>query len=106
MITIILLVTRHSTLHRVMLAPYVNILRPTQHQLERSQKEVVLRAFKNILSAPTVLSMVATIWAGLPPLIILAVAAGLISIETALEYHFNREKIFQSNGLSLFLRLL
>jgi hypothetical protein len=80
-------------------------LRKLQRKLEGSQKEVVLRAFKNILSAPTVLSMVATIWAGLPPLIILAVAAGLVSIETAREYHFKRERIFQTNGLSLLLRL-
>jgi len=80
-------------------------LRKLQRKLEKSQKEVVLRAFKNLVSAPTALSMLATIWAGLPPLIVLAVAAGLISIETAIEYYFKRERIFQSNGLSLLLKL-
>lgn len=80
-------------------------VRKLQQKLESSSREVVLRALKNLVSAPTVLSMLATIWAGLPPLLVMAVAAGLVSVETALEYHFERNRILQSNGLSLLLRL-
>lgn len=81
------------------------VVRKLQRKLETSRKEVILRAFKNIISAPTVLSVLGTIWAGLPPLLVMAVAASLVSVETALEYHFERTKILQSNGLSLLLRL-
>jgi hypothetical protein len=80
-------------------------VRKLQRKLESSSKEVVLRALKNLVSAPTGLSMLACVWAGLPPLLVMAVAAGLVSMETALEYHFERKRILQSNGLSLLLRL-
>jgi hypothetical protein len=76
-----------------------------QRKLESSQSEVVLRALKKVVSAPTALSMLATIWVGFPPLLVMAVAAGLVSIETALEHYFDHKKILQSNGFSLLLRI-
>lgn len=86
--------------HRIQ--PAVNDL---QRKLEGTSKDVSLQAMKNVASAPTGLSILATIWAGMPPLIVMAVTAGLVSVETALGYHFERRKILQNNGLSLLLRL-
>lgn len=74
-----------------------------QRKLNTSPKEVVLRALKT--ATPTVLPVYAGIWAGMPPLLVMAVAAGLVGIKTALEHHFERKKILQSNGLSLLLQL-
>lgn len=76
-----------------------------QRRLGSLPTEVVQKSFKRLVSVPTGLSVLATIWAGLPPLLVMAVAAGLISIESALSYHFEHEKILQSNGLSLLLKL-
>lgn len=78
--------------------------RDLQRKLRSSRQRTILRTLK-IGSAPTVLSILASIWAGMPTVLVMAVAAGLITIETALAYHFRREKIYQSNGLSLLLRL-
>lgn len=80
-------------------------LQKLQRKLESSPSEVALRALRSLVSAPTALSMLATIWAGLPPLLVMAVTAGLVSVETALAYHFHRKRILQANGLSLLLRL-
>ena len=77
-----------------------------QRKLAGSPGEVALRVLKNSVSAPTALRMLATIWAGFPPLLVMAVAASVVSIETALEYYFDHKKTLQSNGLSLLLRLL
>lgn len=74
-----------------------------QRKLNASTKEVVLRALKT--ATPTVLPVYVGIWAGMPPLLVMAIAAGLVSLETALEYHFKQKKTLQSNGLSLLLRL-
>lgn len=79
-------------------------VRDLQRKLKYSRREVALRALQ-IGSTPTVLSILASIWAGMPAILVMAVAAGLITIDTALTYHFQREKIYQSNGLSLLLRL-
>ncbi|TRZ96559.1 MAG: hypothetical protein D4R82_00835 [Dehalococcoidia bacterium] len=82
-------------------------IEPVAHNLQRklrsSQQQAVLRALP-IGSASTVLSLLASIWAGMPPILVIAVAAGLISLEAALEYYWQRKKIYQSNGLSLLLR--
>lgn len=79
------------------------IVRDLQRKLKSNRQEAVLRALK-IGSAPTVLSVLASIWAGMPAILVMAVVAGLVSIETALGYYSQREKIYQSNGLSLLLR--
>lgn len=88
----------YTTKHRV--KPAVDNL---QRKLKTSREEVVLRALKN--AAPTLLPVLASIWAGMPPLLVMAVAAGLVTVETALGYHFDRKKTLQSNGLSLLLQL-
>jgi hypothetical protein len=79
-------------------------VRDLQHKLKTNQQEAVLQALR-IGSAPTIFSIVASIWAGMPLILAMAVAAGLISIETALTYYFNQKKIYQSNGLSFILHL-
>ena len=76
-----------------------------QRKLASSPREVTLRVLKDSVPAPTGLSMLATIWVGLPLLLVMAVAAGLVSIETALGYCFERKRTLQSNGLSLLFRL-
>lgn len=80
------------------------IVRSLQLKLESSRNEVVLRVLKNMVSVPTGLSILATIWAGLPPLLIMAVTAGLVSVETTLGYYFERKRILQSNYLSLLVK--
>lgn len=42
---------------------------------------------------------------GRTPLLVMAIAAGLVSIGTALEHHFEQKKVLHSNGLSLLLQL-
>lgn len=94
-----------TEIERIIKHDIPQIVRRLQQKLESSRNEVVLHVLKNLVSIPTGLSVLATVWAGLPPLLIMAVTAGLVSIETALGYYFERKGILQSNGLSLLFRL-
>ena len=89
---------QHITKHDI--EPAVQELK---RKLASSPGEPAPRVLKNHPPAPTALTMLATIWAGLPPLLVMAVAAGFVSIETALEYYSDRRKTIQSSGLSLLL---
>jgi hypothetical protein len=80
-----------------------SVVSDLRRKLESSQKDVIARAMKNV--TPKVLPVLGSIWAGIPLMLVMAVTAGLVSIETALNYYFERKKILQSNGLSLLIRL-
>jgi hypothetical protein len=74
-----------------------------RRKAQASPNEIMLRALRN--AQPTVLPILAGIWAGMPPLLLMAVAAGLVSMKTAIENYLERKKVLQSNGLSLLLQL-
>jgi hypothetical protein len=84
-----------------------NRIQPAVHELQRkleSIKQESLMANLNIINAPNVLAMMACIHVGIPPILVAALSAGLITLETIREYFFERKKLFESNGLSLLLR--
>ncbi len=80
--------------------PVINDL---QNKLKNNKRRIVRDALK--MSTSSGLSLVAGIWSGMPIILVMAVAAGLITLGTALQYHFEREKIYQSNSLSFLLGL-
>jgi hypothetical protein len=79
------------------------VVEDLRRKAQASPNEIVLRALGN--AQPTVLPILAGIWAGMPPLLLMAVAAGLVSMKTAIENYLERKKVLQSNGLTLLLQL-
>jgi hypothetical protein len=80
-------------------------IEPAVYDLERKLKTDFQELATETLSksAQKVLPVMASILA--PPLLVMSVAAGLTSIETALAHHVEQKKTLKANGLSLLIKL-
>jgi hypothetical protein len=73
-------------------------------EIDNSKDKIVLKVLKDLRSLKPVIPLIGTYLSGIPIIYALAISAGLISLETYLEYHFDTKKI-KKKGLSYILDL-
>jgi hypothetical protein len=92
-----------ADLNRVIDRDINPVLLDLQKKLQSSTDRFILRVLKNVKSTKSIISFIATLFAGLPLPYAAAISAGVIGLDAAFNVYFENKEIRVNNGLSFLL---